>query len=156
MGWRESLIAAVLIEWIGQFVRSRNLGVVTGPDGFFRILDSLARGPDVTFVSWDRLPDGRIPDEAVPDLTPDLAVEVISEGNTAAEMGRKRREYFQAGVRLVWMVDPRQRTVAVYRSIVDYQVLSEEQTLGGGSVLPGLEIQLSDLFGELDRKAPPQ
>jgi Uma2 family endonuclease len=154
MGWRESLIAAVLIELLRVFVRRNNLGVVTGADGFVQILTSIVRGPDVAFISWDRLPGGEVPDEPVPSVVPDLVVEVISVGNTLTEMSRKRREYFHAGVRLVWMVDPRERTVAVYTAINDYEILDEAQTLGGGEVLPGLEISLAQVFGELDRRKP--
>jgi Uma2 family endonuclease len=100
------------------------------------------------------LPGRRIPVDRIPELVPDLAVEIISEGNTLAEMARKRREYFHAGVQLVWMVDPRARTVAVYSSITDYVVLDESATLDGQSVLPGLQIRLSELFAELDRNPP--
>jgi Uma2 family endonuclease len=155
MGWQESLIAAYLIEIIGAFCRRNNLGLVTGPDGFIRILSCLVRGPDVAFFSWDRLPNRRIPEVNVPECVPDLAVEILSTGNTLAEMSRKRREYFHAGVRLVWMVDPRERSVAVYTSITDYVVLDDAQTLSGSDVLPGLEIDLAQLFAELDRQPNP-
>jgi len=154
MGWSESLIAAFLIEVIGGFVRNKNLGFVSGPDGFMRMLGSLVRGPDVAFVSWDRLPGRQIPQDNVPDIVPDLAIEVLSSGNTHAEMARKRREYFHAGVRLVWMVDPRARTVAVYTGITDCAVLDETEVLQGHDVLPGLQILLADLFAELDRHPP--
>jgi Uma2 family endonuclease len=70
-------------------------------------------------------------------------------------MSRKRHEYFHAGVRLVWMVDPRERTVAVYTSASEYQILDESQILTGHDVLPGLEIHLADVFAELDRCPPP-
>lgn len=154
MGWRESLIAIALGRYISEFVLIRNLGLVTGPDGLIRILKSQVRGPDVTFVSWDRLPDGKVPQERVPELVPDLAVEILSEGNTYGEMARKRREYFHAGVRQVWMIDIDRRTVAVYTDIMQYQVLDESQSLSGGDILPGLEISLSVLFAELDRTRP--
>ena len=154
MGWSESVIAALLIEILGGFVRKRNLGIVSGPDGLVEILPSLVRGPDVAFTSWERIPEGHFPTDAVPRIVPDLAVEVLSVGNTFMEMSRKRHEYFHAGVRLVWMVDPRERSVAVYTTINDYVILDESQTLTGHNVLPGLEIRLADVFGELDRRPP--
>ena len=77
------------------------------------LADLLARLGDVPPSSKERLPQGRIPDAAVPQLVPDLAVEVLSEGNTKKEMARKRGECFDAGVRLVWVVDPEALTVAV-------------------------------------------
>ena len=155
MGWSESLIAGVLIELLRQFLRKHNLGVISGPDGFMEILPALVRGPDVAFVSWNRLPDGKIPTTPVPQVVPDLAIEVLSTGNTFMEMSRKRHEYFHAGVRLVWMVDPRERTVAVYTSASEYQILDESQMLIGHDVLPGLEIRLAEVFAELDRCPPP-
>lgn len=154
MGWRESLIAIALGRILSEFVLRRNLGVVSGPDGFMRILRSQVRGPDVAFVSWDRMPGGRVPEDRVPELVPDLAIEVLSEGNTYAEMARKRREYFHAGVRQVWMIDIEERTVAVYADITKYELFDETQSLSGGDILPGLEISLSALFGELDRTRP--
>lgn len=155
MGWQESLIAMALGSLLRVYVNERNLGVVTGPDGFIRLFGSLVRGPDVAFFSWDRLPNRKMPTTSVPECIPDIAVEVLSLGNTLSEMSRKRREYFQAGVRLVWMVDLRERSVAVYTSITDYVVLSEEQTLNGGEVMPGLTINLAQLFAELDRQPNP-
>ncbi len=155
MGWSESLIAGVLVELLRQFLRKHNLGLISGPDGFMEILPALVRGPDVAFVSWNRLPDGKIPTTPVPQVVPDLAIEVLSTGNTFMEMSRKRHEYFHAGVRLVWMVDPRERTVAVYTSASEYQILDESQMLTGHDVLPGLEIRLADVFAELDRRPPP-
>jgi len=155
MGWQESLIALALGSILRSFVNGNNLGLVTGPDGFVRILGSLVRGPDVAFVSWDRLPNRRMPETSVPECVPDLAVEILSLGNTLSEMSRKRREYFHAGVRLVWMVDPRERSVAVYTSITDYVILADTMKLSGGEVLPGLEIDLAQLFAELDRRPNP-
>lgn len=154
MGWMESLVALALGSILREFVNARNFGLVTGPDGFIRILGSLVRGPDVAFFSWDRLPNRRMPDSSIPECVPDLAVEVLSLGNTLPEMSRKRREYFHAGVKLVWMIDPRQRTVAIYTSITQRTVIGETGKLSGGDVLPGLEIELSQLFAELDRVPP--
>jgi Uma2 family endonuclease len=154
MGWRESLIASLLCELIRQFLRAHDLGLVSGPDGFFKILKTQVRGPDVAFTSWDRLPGGKVPHAPVPELVPDLAIEILSEGNTYGEMARKRREYFHAGVRQVWMIDLDERTVAVYSDITQYELFDETQSLSGGDILPGLQISLSELFGELDRTRP--
>lgn len=154
MGWRESLIASLLCELLRQYLRAHDLGLVSGPDGFIRILRTQVRGPDVAFFSWDRLPGGRIPEEPVPELVPDLAIEVLSVSNTYAEMARKRREYFHAGVQQVWMIDLDARTVAVYSGINQHELFHETQSLNGALLLPGLVISLSELFGELDRTRP--
>lgn len=76
----------------------------------------------------------------------DLAVEVISEANTKKEMERKLREYFTAGVRLVWLIYPKTRTVEVYTSATECRRVRHDQTLDGGDVLPGFELPLRKLF----------
>jgi len=95
------------------------------------------------------LPNG-IPTQPIPDLVPDFVIEVLRVGNTRAELSRKRREYFHAGVRLLWIVDPRDRTVAVFSSPETFTIANEEAVLDGADVLPGWQISLSDLFLRLD------
>ncbi|MDB5312142.1 MAG: hypothetical protein JWO38_6344 [Gemmataceae bacterium] len=151
VGVRESAIAFFLGQLLGPFVRKHNLGILTGADGTWAILSGLVRLPDVAFVSWNRLPGGRYPDEPVPNVVPDLAVEVLSNGNTPGEMTRKRAEYFRAGVRLVWEIDPRARAVRVYSAPDRHQDLTAADTLVGDSVLPGFALPLQQLFAELDR-----
>ncbi|MFN4261694.1 MAG: Uma2 family endonuclease, partial [Gemmataceae bacterium] len=155
MGFRESLLACFLIEVLGNYARTHQRGLVSGEGGIMRLFPNLVRIPDVAFVSWERLPGGRVPTDPVPDLVPDLAVEVLSAGNTPAEMARKRREYFAAGVRVVWIVDPNARTVAVYSEPERFVTLDESANLEGGEVLPGFTLSLRDLFAELDRHASP-
>jgi Uma2 family endonuclease len=152
VGYRESVLAMFLGQILGAFVRQGNQGLVSGPDGMVRLLPGLVREPDVAFISWERLPDRRVPSAPVPAIIPDLAVEVLSASNTAAEMARKRREYFAAGVRLVWIVDPATRTVAVHTAPEQAAVLDANATLTGGDVLPGFALPLRDLFAELDRQ----
>jgi Uma2 family endonuclease len=152
LGYRESLLALAMIEFLRAFVLRRNLGLVSGEAGMMRLFPGLVRIPDVAFASWDRIPGRRVPTDPIPDLAPDLAVEVLSESNTEAEMARKRREYFAVGVRLVWLLDPRTRTVAVFTAPDQSTVLGEAQTLDGGVVLPGFALPLRELFAELDRQ----
>jgi Uma2 family endonuclease len=152
MGFRESLLAAALIIILGNFVRPRNLGLVTAPDGMVRLAAGLVRIPDVAFISWDRLPNRRVPTTPIPALAPNLAVEVLSAGNTSREMARKCREYFAAGVQLVWLVDPETRTVVVHTAPEDFTLLHAEDTLEGGMVLPGFALSVQAFFAELDRQ----
>ncbi|MEM6980238.1 MAG: Uma2 family endonuclease [Planctomycetota bacterium] len=151
VGFRESLIAMAIARFLGQFVDQERLGLISGADGFITFFPDLIRGPDVAYISFGRLPGGQVPSEAYPKIVPELVVEVISQGNTRAEMARKRREYFHAGVELVWMVDPVRRTIAVYTSSIDATVLYEEDTLDGGTVLSGWSIKVRQIFAVLDR-----
>jgi Uma2 family endonuclease len=153
MGLKESLIAGALISFLRAFVIPRNLGLVSGESGMMRLFAALVRIPDVAFISWARVPGGKVPTEPVPQLAPDLTVEVLSPSNTRREMERKRREYFRAGVRLVWMIDLDARTVDVYTAPEGPVTLTESQTLEGGDVLPGFTLPLHELFAELDRYA---
>jgi Uma2 family endonuclease len=152
VGFRESLLSAALCAFLRAFVVPRNLGLVSGADGMVRLFPGLVRIPDVAFTSWGRIPSRRVPVDPIPNLAPDLAVEVLSQGNTDEEMKRKRDEYFAAGVRLVWLVDPEARTVTVYISPDQSKLLMQEQTLDGGDVLPSFALALKDLFAELDRQ----
>jgi Uma2 family endonuclease len=150
MGLRESYLASVLIMILLTFVRLRNLGLVTAPDGTMRLAPGLVRIPDVAFISWDRLPDRCVPIEPIPDLAPDLAVEVLSAGNTPGEMARKRQDYFAAGVHLVWQVAPSTHTVEVFTAPDQSTVLHEIHILDGGTILPGFTLPLQELFAALD------
>jgi Uma2 family endonuclease len=146
MGMQEARLAIVLGFFLESFLSRHNLGIVTGPDGTLKLTTGLLRIPDVMFVSWDHLPGREFPAQPIPRLTIDLAVEVISKGNTKAEMERKLREYFEAGTRLVWFLYPKNRTARVYTSPGQFTRLTEDQTLDGGNVLPGFTLSLRELF----------
>jgi Uma2 family endonuclease len=150
MGYWESVLAIELARLWGNFVRRRKLGTVAGEAGMLRLSPGLVRIPDVSFVSRARLAHHRRARAPILPLAPDLAVEVLSEGNTPREMARKVREYFDSGSRLVWLVDPRSRTVAVHTSPGKPFILTEKQTLTGGDVLVGFTLQLRKLFDLLD------
>src|ERR1043165_186041 len=150
MGLSESMIAGLILRRMGNFADEHDLGILAGADGTVRLLKGLVRIPDVSFFCWDKLPGRLLPSKPIPDLFPDLAVEVLSKTNTQEEMDRKLKEYFLAGVRLVWMIDPRKRTVAVYTAPdAPAVILDETQTLDGGSVLPGFTLPVAELFARL-------
>ena len=137
MGYRESLLAVAIVTYLNQYVLPRNLGLVTGEGGMVRLFPGLVRIPDVAFVRWESIPGGQVPQEPIPDLAPDLAVEVLSRSNTPTEMKRKRSEYFAAGVQVVWMIDPEARCVTVFRAPAESQQLTAADTLTGAPVLTG-------------------
>lgn len=145
-GTYESYLAMTIGAVLGNFVVEHDLGIVLGADGMLRLAPGLVRIPDVSFISWGRLPNRQIPDQAIADLMPDLAIEVISRGNTHEEMERKLREYFDAGVRLLWYVYPETREAHVYTAAAQFEVITEQQAMDGGDVLPSLSVSLSELF----------
>lgn len=150
MGIAESWVASRLIMILGAFVMPRKLGYVLGADAAMRIMPHLVRAPDVCFIRREKCPDGKVPREPVPELVPDLAVEVLSKSNRSAEMKRKRREYFASGVSLVWYIDPDTETADVFTRPEGPNHVVRNGTLDGGAVLPGFSLRLADLFTDLE------
>jgi Uma2 family endonuclease len=152
MGAREGFLAANLIMILNVFVKPRKLGAVLAPDGMMRLAPGRVRMPDVSVIEWRQFPSGKMSRTPIPSVYPDLAIEVLSEGNTTKEMERKRSEYFAAGTRLVWIVDPVPRTVAVYTPENPDQptVFAEPDTVVGDPVLPGFSFVVRELFEELE------
>jgi Uma2 family endonuclease len=146
MGTKEAILAGVIVQLMWNFVEKHDLGVVIPADGPLRLWLGLVRIPDVSFVSWRRWPGGEIPDQPIAAVVPDLAVEVLSKGNTKAEMDRKLGEYFKAGVRLAWLIDLKTRSACVYTSPTEHRRLSETESLDGGDVLPSFSLPLKRLF----------
>lgn len=151
VGYDESCLAVELGRLIGNFVKKHHLGRVSGEAGMMRLFPGLVRIPDIAFAAWNKFPPPQYLGKPIPDLVPDLAVEVLSEGNTAREMSRKLDDYFGAGVRLVWFVDLRRRTVDVFTAKDECETLDERRTLTGGEVLPGFKLPLKKLFVDVPR-----
>jgi Uma2 family endonuclease len=154
MGFHESRLAMYLGHLLLTFVMPRNLGIVTGPDGAMELRPGSVRMPDVAFIRWESLPEGELPNEPIPAVVPDLAIEILSESNTPAEMRLKRENYFTAGVRVVWEIDAVQRSARIYSGVDAFVPLAEGDCLDGGVVLPGFSLPLAHLFAEIDRSAP--
>ncbi len=152
MSTKEGLLASVISHFLWDYLEENDLGVVLGADGAVRLRFRLVRIPDVSFLPWERLPGGELPDEAVASVAPALAVEVLSEGNTPAEMGRKLKDYFEAGVKLAWVIDPKTETATAYTSPGRARPVAKDGVLDGGKVLPGFSLPLKDVFARLRRR----
>jgi Uma2 family endonuclease len=148
MGYPQSRLAL----WIGHllltYLSRNNIGDAAGADATMRLMPGLVRIPDVSFTRWEKFPGRRVSDTPVPGLVPDLAVEVISKGNTKKELEDKLADYFRVGVRLVWYVRPESKTVEVYTAPDRCRTLSGEDVLDGGEVLPDFTLPLPQLFAE--------
>jgi Uma2 family endonuclease len=153
MGYYESLLAMTLGYFLQDFAAKHDLGIVLGEGGTLRILSDQIRVPDVAFLSWRQFPGRVLPPEPVPAIAPDLAVEILSAGNTREELNRKLRDYFNAGVKLVWFIDPASESAVVYESPRKSRKLSSADTLKGGKVLPGFELPLKELFKKAGRRS---
>lgn len=145
-GFEHGQRGSKLLILLGFFVLERRLGWVVGPDtGFVLSRDpDVVRSPDVAFVAR-----ARVPVEPVVKFfpgAPDLAVEVLSPTDTFDEIEEKIEDYFSAGTRLVWVVNPRSKSVSVYRPAMAFEVLRGEQKLTGLDVVEGFECRVADLF----------
>lgn len=150
MGYQESQVALYLGRVLDAYVEEHDLGLVTGEAGMMRLVaGGPVRIPDVSFVPWSRLPEKKAPRQPIPDIVPDLVVEVLSDSNTEKEMLVKLDEYFSAGVRLVWYVDPEGRTVEAFTAPDQSVVLAVGDTLEGGPVLPGFSVPVANVFKRL-------
>lgn len=147
MGVYESVVGSSLNTSLDSFARAHACGRAIS-ETLFDFGPALPqRRPDVAYVSYERWPrKRRVPRTQAWSVVPDLAVEVISPSNTFGEVLSKVHEYFQAGVRVVWVVAPPQQQVYVYQSPSLIQVLTLQEALTGEPFLPGFRLTLAELF----------
>ena len=146
MGFFESNIAAALIYFLHQYLETHPIGIVAGGDGPCETLPEQIRKPDVSFVSFEHIRrESKATRKKLP-YSPDLAVEVLSPGNTTAEMETKLKEYFESGSRLVWYIESELKTARSFTAPNDFEDIPTTGSLHGGDVLPGFELSLAKLF----------
>lgn len=134
-----------LLRLLGDFVEAHALGEVCGETGFVLARDpDTILGPDLAFISRERLKN--VDDARFFSGSPDLAVEILSPSNRSGAMHAKVADYLAAGTRLVWVVDPKRKSVTTYRELLAPRVLESSETLDGGDVLPGLSIPVEVIF----------
>jgi Uma2 family endonuclease len=148
MGALSSFVASNAIRIVGQYAYQQDLGRVFATDCGYQIFPdkpNQVRYPDSSFIAKGRLPEDKIPGGHV-RIPPDLAVEAVSPNDTAEEVETKRIAFLRAGVRLVWVIYPKNRTVHVYRKGGGSAALNEGDELSGEDVLPGFVCKVGDLF----------
>jgi Uma2 family endonuclease len=148
MGVRESFFASYLSSFIWAYLKTNDIGMCAGADGPIRMIRGNVRMPDVSFFSWESLPDGEMEDAKIWETFPALAVEVLSESNTASEIARKIDELFEGGTQLIWVFDPREQTTVVYTAPDLFTELAPHDVLTGEPVLPGFRLPLAELFAK--------
>lgn len=130
---------------LALFVQQHGLGHVFDSSTGFRMPGGNLRAPDVCFVAKGRLPQGKLP-KGFGELAPDLVVEVLSPDAIPREVLDKIGEYLSAGVRLIWIIDPKTETAVAYRSLTELRQVSKEGALDGEDVLPTFTLSLAELF----------
>jgi Uma2 family endonuclease len=147
MGAYETLVASGLLGYLIQYCQKKKFGRAVNEMLFDLVAVNRHRRPDVAIVSYKRWPRARrVPSTEAWEVIPDLAVEIVSRTNTAAEALKKLREYFRAGVRLVWLIFPDPGEVHVYKAPKTVLILDRNDVLRGEPVLPGFRLAVSDLF----------
>jgi Uma2 family endonuclease len=145
-GSRHAVLATRLASLLHQHVEEHGLGVVMSSGGFHLASGpDTVREPDIAFVRGERIPASGVPDGFWPGPA-DLAVEIRSPGDRRGEIAKKVDEYLGRGVRLVWVVDSKARTVTVHQPDTPPAVLERGATLDGGTVVPGFSCPLEKIF----------
>jgi len=146
-GYRHGRVVAAVAAKLEQHVAARGLGhVLAGDPGFHLSSDpDTVRAPDVAFVAQARVDALGVPDGFWPGA-PDVAIEVVSPGDSYSDLQEKALEWLAAGARLVLVVDPRRRTVTAYRSADRIVELSAGQVLDASDGVPGWSISVEELF----------
>ena len=146
-GFEHGICAAEIGSKLNVYVKTHKLGYVCGAETGFKIAQNpdTVRAPDAAFVCQASIERQGIV-RGYWEGAPDLAVEVISPGDTYAEVSEKVEEWLTAGCRMVWVINPRRETVEVYRPNVDFTILRRTDTLDGGDVVEGFQCPVQDIF----------
>jgi Uma2 family endonuclease len=145
-GSRHAVLATRIAVLMAHHTDAHNLGVVMTPGGFTLATNpDTVREPDIAFVRRDRIPDEGVPDGFWPG-PPDLAVEIRSPGDRQPEILAKVQDYLARGVRLVWVVDSKERTVSVHRPQSPPVALRVDDVLDGGDVVAGFSCEIRRIF----------
>lgn len=147
-GGGHGVVQGNLSRLLLPFVHEHRLGRVFNDGVGFELiaLPRTVRNPDLSFVRSDRLPPGGIRRRGFLKMAPDLAVEVLSPDESAAELQEKIDDYQASGTPLIWVIDPDRCTVRVLELYAPERVLGANQTLDGGDVIPGFTCPVSELF----------
>jgi Uma2 family endonuclease len=146
-GFEHGIVIAKLTWRLGQHVETHQLGVVCGAETGFKISSNpdTVRAPDIAFVSRERLAEIGITKKFWAGA-PNLAVEVLSPGDTVDEVGEKVEDWLAAGTKAVWIVSSKLRNVTVYRSLADVVTLTEKDELSGHDVVPDFRCKVAKIF----------
>jgi Uma2 family endonuclease len=146
-GWEHGEIGVEITRRVGNYLAENRLGKASGADTGFILARNpdVVRAPDLAYVRADRLPP-KEQRRAFLELAPDLVVEIVSPSDSSSDVNDKVMQYLDLGVKLVWLVHPSTRSVNVYTHDRTARILSEDDELNGGEVLPGFRLRIADIF----------
>ena len=144
-------VCSLALAVLAGYILPKKLGVILDSSTAFKMKNGNKRSPDIAFFAKERLQGMAVLPSGYLEGAPDLAVEVLSPGNTVEEIEDKLTEYFENGSRLVWVIHPTQHYVLVYRSAQEPdRLLKGKDSLDGEEVIPGFTLAIADLFQKLD------
>jgi Uma2 family endonuclease len=143
-GFQHGHVALAIASALHAHARTHGLGRAFDSSTGFRFPGGDVLSPDAAFVAQARIPQPE--PEGFPDLVPDLVVEVLSPSERPRAVTEKVRAYLEAGVRLVWVVNPRTRTVTVHAVGRAASTVGEDGVLDGEVVVPGFRCALRDVL----------
>ena len=148
--WEHGRICVRISSRLDLFAE-KECGQVFSNDSFIRLRipdhsSDTVYGPDVSFVSYERLPRGPLPRE-LSEIVPELVVEVKSPSDSWSYVFGKMGDYLRGGVSVVVILDPESQTGSVYRANANQMTLGIDDKLTIPEILPGFEVRVGDLFG---------
>lgn len=147
LGAKHGYIAIILSSALFAVVMAQKLGALFDSSTAFKMKNGNKRSPDISFFAKERLQELDDLPTGFLDGAPDLAIEILSPTNTIEEIDSKLAEYFENGARLVWVINPNQHHVLVYRSAQEPdRLLKSIDALDGEDVIPGFSLPVADLF----------
>ncbi|HEX9001139.1 MAG TPA: Uma2 family endonuclease [Blastocatellia bacterium] len=152
-GAAHGVISARITIKLGIYLESNKIGEVFGETNFH--IGNNQRIPDVAFVAAENIPAEGIPETAWP-MPPDLAIEVISPNDLHEKVSDKILEYLEAGVRQVWLVSPKHRSLTIFRSQTDVKVFAGDSELVSEDLLPGFRCGLREIFPAIQISRDPE
>ena len=146
-GFEHGAIVAALTVLLGQYIKANQLGMICGAETGFKIASDpdTVLAPDFAFVRRDRAEQVGKTKKFWPGA-PDLAVEVLSPGDSIRKTNEKANEWSEAGASMVLVVNPKRQTLTVFRPSADPQTLAEKDVLEGQDVVPGFRCAVSEVF----------
>lgn len=146
-GGTHGKLSSKIARILGNFIEENNLGESFGAETGFVLFwnPDTVRAPDFAYIAKERLPQIKEFDKFI-SIPPDLAVEIISPNDRWPDVEDKIADYFAAGVKLVWIINPKPQTVQVYRSPSQSSLLSGSDVLQGDNILPGFSIPVERIF----------
>ena len=140
-------VVAYVVRMLGNWADEQGRGSVVGPDGGFRFPGGSRRSPDATWFDEARWQIARKPRVRFPTFAPEFVIEVRSPDDRMALLREKMDEYIANGVQLAWLIDPKERTVAIYRPGRAPEVLANPASVSGEGPVAGFVLTLDRIFG---------